>query len=59
MELRLDSDGTRCVKTLQKLAKEAIRRGLAEGGFNIKPKVESLEYPGRLKNYLCTMDQYE
>lgn len=49
-------DGLRVVKPLCKIAKEVIREQLVLDGKDIRPKVNSLELPGRLKNYLVTLD---
>ena len=50
-----DARGHYCVKKLQKLAKEMIRKKIIEDGINIKPKVEKLEYPSYLKRHLVLL----
>ena len=49
-------EGKNSVKTLRKLAKMEIRAQLARTGTNIISKVEELEYPASLKEYILTME---
>ena len=57
-QIRLEvHEGTKhSVKTLRKFAKMEIRAQLAKEGTNIIKKVEKLEYPASLKEYILTME---
>ena len=44
------------VKTLQQLARNSIRETLAASGYDIRPKVKTLELPPALRMWLVNFD---